>query len=200
MRAHSTHQGRIKYIGLSECTSAELRRAHAVHPVTAVQMEWSLAERGIERSGLVAACRELDVGMVVYSPLARGLLAGALAGAGDVASPCDRRANLPRFAAGNFEANVARASRLRELAARLRATPAQLALAWLLLQGDFVFPIPGSKTADRVEENFAAIELAERLTEADVAVIGALSFEQEGTRYAAAGTPHTWEARERAAL
>jgi aryl-alcohol dehydrogenase-like predicted oxidoreductase len=192
--------GRIRFIGLSECTADELRRAHAVHPVTAVQMEWSLAERGVEApqgggESLIVAAARLGVAVVCYSPLARGLLGGALATAADVAAPVDRRRNLPRFAAGAMEENVARAAALAGLAGRFSATPAQLALAWLLRQGANVFPIPGTKTRERVAENFGAVDLAEALAEADVRAIEGVSFQQAGGRYGAAGASSTWEAR-----
>jgi len=192
--------GRIKYVGLSECTAEELRRAHEVHPVTAVQMEWSLCERGVEApqggvESLVALARRLGVAIVCYSPLARGLLGGGLATAADVAAPVDRRRNLPRFASGAMEENVARAAALHALGERYSATPAQLALAWLLRQGPNVFPIPGTKTRARVAENFGALDLAAALREEDVKDIEALSFSQVGARYGAAGVPFTWEAR-----
>ena len=165
-----------------------------MHPITAVQMEWSLAERGIEAS-LVPTCRELGVAIVAYSPLSRGLLTGSISGVADVAGAHDRRAHLPRFAPGACEANAARAGALKDLGARLHATPAQLSLAWLLRQGEFVFPIPGSKTVGRVAENWGAVAIASRLTEEEVAAIGALSFAAEGNRYPAAGSAHIWEAR-----
>jgi len=206
LRDHFVAPGRVRFIGLSECSAAELLRAHAVHPVTAVQMEWSLAERGVEApqgggggESLVALARRLGVAVVCYSPLARGLLAGALATAADVAAPVDRRRNLPRFAGGAMEANVARAAALRGLGERFSATPAQLALAWLLRQGANVFPIPGTKSRERVAENFGAVDLAAALSSEDVASIEALSFEQVGGRYGAAGAPFTWEARAAAA-
>lgn len=191
-------EGKFNYIGLSECTPDELRRAHSVHPISAVQMEWSLAERGIETSGLLDACVQLGVGVVCYSPLARGFLTGALRDKSGM-DASDLRASgvrYPRFADGAMEANVTKAERLAGIALRRGCTSAQLALAWLLAKGPFVFPIPGSKTASRVEENLGAVKIA--LTPEEVAEIEALDLAAVGDRYAPAMLGHTWERKQKA--
>jgi len=143
-------QGKIRYIGLSECTPSELRRAHAVHPVTAIQMEWSLQSRDIENT-VVPTARELGVAIVAYSPLGRGFLTDIAAL--DSLSETDWRKNLPRFSGENFEENKRRAAKFFEIAKRKGCTPAQLALAWVHSKGDDVFPIPGTKSSKRLEEN-----------------------------------------------
>lgn len=193
--------GEVKYIGLSEVTADELRRAHAVHPITAVQMEWSLAERGVEASGLLQACRELGVGIVAYSPLARGILTAAPPDTGALPA-CDLRKagdRYPRFADGALQANVAKAASLRALAARKGCTPAQLALAWLLAKGRAlgvsVVPIPGSKTPARVAENMGAAAVAAALSDAELAEIEALDVAAVGARYAASMMPWTAQGR-----
>ena len=189
--------GRIKYIGLSECTPDELRRAHAVHPVTAIQMEWSLQERGIE-AAVVPAARALGVAIVAYSPLARGLLTASFVTGGGTASfgPGDFRATrMPRFQGGALEANAAKAAAVAALAARLGCTPAQLSLAWLLRQGPDVFPIPGSKTPARVEENMGALAVAGRLTDADLVAIEALDATAVGPRGGPGAMTLSYEAR-----
>ncbi|OQS04342.1 hypothetical protein THRCLA_03404 [Thraustotheca clavata] len=162
-------EGKIKYIGLSECSSEELRRANAVHPISTIQMEWSLTTRDLENT-IVKTARELGVGIICYSPLGRGLLTGAITKLDDLPEKDWRRA-VPRFSEGNFEKNVAHS--FYELAVKKRVTPAQLALAWLLHRGDDVVPIPGTKSAARVIENSGAahIQLSdEELREIEQAV------------------------------
>ena len=185
-------EGKFKFAGLSECTSSELRRAHAVFPVSAIQMEWSLAERSIE-AAIVPACRELGVGIVAYSPLARGLLTGAYTSRAEL-DKTDRRNMMPRWSdeGGALESNVARFAALGEVAARLGCTRAQVCLAWLCAKG--AFPIPGSKTRARVRENMGALGV--RLGEADVAALDAMDLKASGARYAPAMTTHIFEARE----
>lgn len=149
--------GKVRAIGLSEVSVATLRRAHAVHPVAAVQSEYSLFTREPEYDGILDACRDLGVTFVAYSPLGRGLLTSAPPTEDNLA-PDDFRRRIPRFQGDALEANLQLAGRVRELAAELKATPAQVALAWLL--GDpIVVPIPGSRRADRVEENARAVTL-----------------------------------------
>eukprot|EP01034_Spumella_vulgaris_P027673 gene27673-34427_t len=180
--------GTIRYIGLSECTPSELRRAHAVHPISAIQMEWSLQSRSIEAE-IVPTARELGVGIVAYSPLGRGLLSATITSR-DQLDASDWRLNNPRFAADNFESNVPKAS-FSEIAARKNCTPAQLALAWLHAQGDDVFPIPGTKNVGRLEENANAVFVKltkEEQQEVELAVpVGV------GSRYA--GEHGTFESR-----
>jgi len=149
-------EGKIRYIGLSECTPTELRRAHAVHPITAIQMEWSLQSRDIEEA-VVPAARELGVAIVAYSPLGRGFLAELAAF--DKLDESDWRRTLPRYSGENYEINKKRVERFFELATEKGCTPAQLALAWVHSQGDDVFPIPGTKSSVRIEENARAVSL-----------------------------------------
>lgn len=147
-------EGKIKYVGLSECTGDELRRAHAIHPVTAIQMEWSLQTRDIEES-VVPTARELGVAIVAYSPLGRGFLSNTFTKIEDLPENDWRRA-LPRLSPENLADNVARLDKFKAKAAELGHTPAQLALAWVHAQGPDVFPIPGTRTAARVAENARA--------------------------------------------
>ncbi|MFL6077721.1 MAG: aldo/keto reductase [Mycobacteriales bacterium] len=149
--------GKVAHLGLSEVSPDTLRAASAVHPIAAVQVEYSLFSREPE-TGLLAACRELGVALVAYCPLGRGLLGGAVTGADQLPDGDQRRTN-PRFADGNLERNLALVGTLREIAAELGATPGQLALAWLLSRGDNIVPIPGTKRLRYLEENAAATDL-----------------------------------------
>jgi aryl-alcohol dehydrogenase-like predicted oxidoreductase len=149
-------EGKIRYVGLSECSPSELRRAHAVHPITAIQMEWSLQTRDIEKDILHVA-RELGVAIVPYSPLGRGFLADIAAF--DTLSETDWRKGLPRFSGENYEKNKAAAAKFFELAKKKGCTGAQLALAWVHAQGEDVFPIPGTKSSTRIAENAQAFSL-----------------------------------------
>ena len=146
--------GKVAQIGLSEVNADTLRAANAVHPITALQSEWSLFTRELERE-IVPAARELGVGIVPYSPLGRGELTGSV----DMSAEDDFRRSSPRFREGNRERNLQRVERAREIAEAVGCTPAQLALAWLLHQGDDVAPIPGTRRVRRVEENAAAAEI-----------------------------------------
>jgi aryl-alcohol dehydrogenase-like predicted oxidoreductase len=159
--------GRVRHLGLSEAAAGTLRRAVAVHPIAALQTEWSLWSRDIEDEVLPAA-RELGVGIVPYSPLGRGFLTGRITSPGDLAAGDFRRTN-PRFSGENFQRNLDVVARVRELAEEKGCTAAQLALAWVLSRGDDVVPIPGTKNPDRLEENAGA--LAVTLTTADLARI-----------------------------
>jgi aryl-alcohol dehydrogenase-like predicted oxidoreductase len=138
--AELVSEGKVRHLGLSEVNAGTLRAANAVHPITALQSEWSLFTRVIEEE-IIPTARELGVGIVPYSPLGRGELTGAL----EISDETDFRANLPRFQRDNRERNLERVERLKEIAAELDCTPAQFALAWLLAQGDDVVPIPGTK-------------------------------------------------------
>ena len=149
-------EGKIKYIGLSEVTPQELRRAHAVYPVTAIQMEWSLQTRDIE-DAVVGTARELGVGIVPYSPLGRGFLADMASF--DHLDEKDFRRSMPRYSGDNFEENKKRVAQFYEIARNKGCTPAQLALAWLHSKGEDVFPIPGTKSSARIEENARAFSL-----------------------------------------
>jgi aryl-alcohol dehydrogenase-like predicted oxidoreductase len=154
-------EGKIRHIGLSEVSADTLRAACAVHPITALQSEWSLFTRGIE-ARIVPTARELGVGIVPYSPIGRGFLTGRYASIDDLAED-DFRRYQPRFQGDNLDANVRLVARVREIADEVGCTPAQLALAWLLHQGDDVVPIPGTKRVTYLEENVAAaaIELSD---------------------------------------
>jgi aryl-alcohol dehydrogenase-like predicted oxidoreductase len=149
--------GKVRYLGLSEASAATVRRAHAVHPISALQSEYSLWERAIEAE-ILPTCRALGIGVVPYSPLGRGFLTGALTRAEDLPEG-DFRRNQPRLQGENYDRNMALVARLRGLAARVDASPAQIALAWLLSQGPDVVPIFGTTRAARLRENLAAASL-----------------------------------------
>lgn len=161
--------GKVRYLGISEASAATIRSAHAVHPVTALQSEWSLWTREIEAE-VLPTCRELGIGVVPFSPLGRGFLTGAITSADDLPAD-DMRRRLPRFAEGNLDRNLTIVAALRELATEKGITAGQLALAWVLSRGDNVVPIPGTKRRTYLEENVAAVDIV--LTAADLARIDA---------------------------
>ena len=161
--------GKVRYIGLSEASAATLERAHAVHPITALQSEYSLWSREPE-GGALAACRRLGVGFVPYSPLGRGFLTGAITRPEDFAAD-DYRRSSPRFQGENFARNLALVAKVKAFAAELGCTAGQLALAWVLAQGDDLVPIPGTKRRKYLEENVAALQV--RLTPAQLAALDA---------------------------
>jgi aryl-alcohol dehydrogenase-like predicted oxidoreductase len=161
--------GKVHYLGLSEAAPATLRRAMKLHPITALQTEYSLWSREPEAE-LLRVCRELGIGFVAYSPLGRGFLASKLKKPEDLA-PGDWRLNSPRFQGENFQRNLDLAGRIESLARRKKCTPAQLALAWVLAQGKHIVPIPGTKRRRYLEENVAALQL--ELTPSDLAEISA---------------------------
>lgn len=167
-------QGKVRYLGLSEVSPATLRRAHAVHPITAVQTEFSLWSRDPE-GALLPALHELGVALVAYSPLGRGFLAGRIRALNDLA-PNDWRRDNPRFQGENFTRNLAIAQLVQEIARKRGWTPAQLALAWLLSKSG-VIPIPGTSSLNRLEENAQAVEL--ELVDSDIADI-ARTIPREG--------------------
>ena len=152
--AELVEAGKVRHLGISEASAESIRRAHAVHPVTALQSEWSLWSRDIEDE-IVPTARELGIGLVPYSPLGRGFLSGQIRSIDDLA-PDDFRRHSPRFAGENFERNLELVERVQQLAKDKDCTPGQLALAWLLHQGEDIAPIPGTKRVSRVEENVAA--------------------------------------------
>ena len=156
--ARLVEAGKVRYLGLSEISAATLRRAHAVHPITAVQSEYSLWTRDPERH-VLPACRELGIGFVPFSPLGRAMLTGRL-GDGDALPDSDLRATMPRFRGENFRANLALVRRLEAFAAARDATAAQVALAWLLAKGPGIAPIPGTKHSAWLAENLGGAELA----------------------------------------
>ncbi|HUO81203.1 MAG TPA: aldo/keto reductase [Steroidobacteraceae bacterium] len=157
--AELVRAGKVRHLGLSEVSAATLRRAAAVHPIAALQSEYSLFERAVERE-VLPACRALGVGFVPFAPLGRGFLTGAARRAEDYRPAGDFRGELPRFQGGNFERNQALVRALERLAARRSATPAQLALAWLLAQGPSIVPIPGAARRAHLADNAAAAAVA----------------------------------------
>ncbi|MTD59350.1 aldo/keto reductase [Amycolatopsis pithecellobii] len=177
-------EGKVRYLGISEASAASIRRAHAVHPVTALQSEWSLWTRGIEDE-IVPVCRELGIGIVPFSPLGRGFLTGAVTSVRDLTAD-DMRRTLPRFAEGNLDRNLAIVDALRELAGEKDVTVGQLALAWVQHKGPDVVPIPGTKRRTYLEENVAAATL--ELSTEDIARIESAAPETAvaGERYPAA--------------
>ncbi len=185
--AELVDDGKVRYLGLSEVDAGTLRRACAVHPITAVQSEYSLWTREPEE-GILPACRELGVGFVPFSPLGRGFLTGRLSGTEDLPAS-DFRRSIPRFQPGPLQRNLRLVDRLGALARELSLTPAQLALAWLLAQGPDLVPIPGTKRPEYLEENAAAAEV--RLSRRDLERIeeavpkGAV----EGARYSSPNRP-----------
>lgn len=173
--------GKVRHIGLCEAAPATVRRAHAVHPLAAVQTEYSLFERGIEQDGVLDTLRELGIGLVAYAPLGRGFLSGAVTSPDDFAADDFRRTD-PRFQGGNFDRNLAVVDQVRRLAAEKGVTPSQLALAWTLRQG--AVPIPGTKRRRYLEENVAATAVT--VSDADLARIEAVAPRGvvSGDRYA----------------
>jgi aryl-alcohol dehydrogenase-like predicted oxidoreductase len=155
--ARLVEAGKVRHLGLSEAGPETIRRAHATHPIAALQTEYSLWTRDVE-DHILPLCRELGIGFVAYSPLGRGFLSGTIRGLDDLAET-DRRRDHPRFAADNLARNRALLATLDEVAGAKHATPAQIALAWLLDQGDDVVPIPGTKRRRWLEENVAALDL-----------------------------------------
>ncbi len=149
--------GKVRYLGLSEASAATIRRAHAVHPITALQSEWSLFNREPEET-VLPTLRELGIGFVPFSPLGRGFLTGEITSTDDF-GPDDFRRHNPRFQGDNFTRNLQLVDRVVEMAADKGCTPGQLALAWLLAQGDDVVPIPGTKRRRYLEENVGALEV-----------------------------------------
>lgn len=162
--------GKVRYLGLSEASAETLRRACRVHPIAALQTEYSLWSRDIEAE-ILPACRELGVGLVAYSPLGRGFLSGQIKSVDDLDEDDWRRSN-PRFQGENFVKNLELVGKIEQLAHEKSCTPAQLALAWLLAQGDDIVPIPGTRNARRLEENAAAIDVA--LSADELAAIDAI--------------------------
>jgi aryl-alcohol dehydrogenase-like predicted oxidoreductase len=155
--AELVQAGKIRHLGLSEASAATIRRAHAVHPITALQTEYSLWEREPETK-VFPVLAELGIGFVPYSPLGRGFLTGQIRSVDDFAED-DFRRHSPRFQGDNFTRNLELVDRVRELADRKQCTPGQLALAWLLAQGEHIVPIPGTKKRERLRENLGAVDI-----------------------------------------
>ncbi len=180
--ARLVEQGKVQYLGLSEAAPDTIRRAHAVHPITAVQTEYSLWSRDPESNGVFATVRELGIGFVPYSPLGRGFLTGAIVSPEDFDAD-DYRRHSPRFQGDNFARNLQLVEQIKALAADKGITASQLALAWVLAQGDDLVPIPGTKRVRYLDENLDALDVA--LTPDELAGIDAI-FPPEaaaGTRY-----------------
>jgi aryl-alcohol dehydrogenase-like predicted oxidoreductase len=178
--AELVRAGKIKHIGLSEASAETIRRAHAVHPITALQSEYSLWTRDPEETGTLAACRELGIGFVAYSPLGRGFLAGRFSSPDDL-DDGDFRKNHPRFQGDNLERNRQLAETVKAVAEEKGVTPAQVALAWVLSRGDDVVPIPGTKRRTYLEQNAAASEV--ELSDDDFSRLDAIG-NAAGDRYA----------------
>ncbi|MFB7464242.1 aldo/keto reductase [Streptomyces sp. NPDC056224] len=182
--AELVREGKVRHLGLSEVTGAELREAHAVHPIAALQSEWSLFSRDVERSA-VGAAAELGVAFVPYSPLGRGFLTGSFADASEELSQDDFRRSQPRFIGDNAKANAALLAPVRQIAGAHGASPAQIALAWVqqraLVHGLTVVPIPGTRKAVRVRENVAAAGIT--LSEAELALLEPIAAQVAGDRY-----------------
>lgn len=177
--------GKVRHFGLSECSAATVRRAHAVQPVAAIQSEYSLWTRDPETNGILDICDELGIGFVPFSPLGRGFLTGAM-GRGTTFAPGDMRAKLPRFTPQAMAKNQTLVELLGRTAQEKGATTAQIAIAWLLHQRPWIVPIPGTTKLHRLDENLGAADIV--LSNADLAAIGdaASAIEIEGARYTAA--------------
>ena len=173
-------QGKIKHIGLSEASAETLHKASSVHPITALQSEYSLWTRDVESNGVLDACRDLNIGLVAYSPLGRGFLSGGIKAFDDLAED-DYRRHSPRFQGENFSKNLELVKKVEEIAAAKGITTSQLALAWVLAQGNEVVPIPGTKRRKYLEQNASAVEV--NLTEDELRRI-----EEVFPRDAASGT------------
>jgi len=175
-------EGKVKHFGLSEAGAQTVCRAHAVQPITALQNEYSLWTRGPETNGILQACEELGIGLVAYSPLGKGFLTGAMSKDTKLGET-DFRKILPRFTQKAMEKNQALVDMLKRVAGEKKATPAQIALAWLLAQKSWIVPIPGTTKLFRLEENLGAAEIV--LTADDLAEIGhaAAEIQVEGARY-----------------
>lgn len=175
--------GKVRHLGISEASSETIRKANAVHPITAVQTEWSLWTRDVEENGILETVRELGIGFVAYSPLGRGFLSGEIRSIDDL-DPGDVRRTHPRFQGDNFVKNLELVDRVKQIAEKKGITPSQLALAWVLAQGNDVVPIPGTKKIKYLDENIDALDVV--LTPADLQLIDAAAPKgiTAGDRYA----------------
>ncbi len=174
-------EGKVRFIGLSEFSAEQIRAAHAVHPITALQTEYSLWTRNVEEEGILEACRDLGIAFVAYSPLGRGFLTGAIQSR-EALDASDFRRNNPRFSEEAFAKNASFLALIRDIAARKGATEAQVALAWVLAQGEDVFMIPGTRRIERLKENLGAWRV--QFTAEELADIRSrLPQETAGSRY-----------------
>ncbi len=181
--SHLVTEGKVRYLGLSEVSAASLQKACSIHPITALQTEYSIWVRDIE-SEILAKCRELNVAVVPYSPLGRGFLTGHLQNAEEFGEK-DYRRDIPLFQGENFAANLAVVKLLEEIAARHRCKPAQVALAWLTARGTDIFPIPGTKRRTYLRENLQSLQIS--LADDEQAMINAVSAQVKGARKNDAG-------------
>jgi aryl-alcohol dehydrogenase-like predicted oxidoreductase len=172
--------GKVRYLGLSEASATTIRRAHAVHPITALQSEYSLWSRDLEAE-ILPTLRDLGIGLVAYSPLGRGVLTGRFTSASDFGDG-DFRGSHPRFTDEALRANLAIVEEVKAVASRLGATAGQVALAWVLSRGDDVVPIPGTKRREYLEDNLGALDVT--LSQSDLATLGGLADRVVGDRYA----------------
>jgi aryl-alcohol dehydrogenase-like predicted oxidoreductase len=172
-------EGKVRYLGLSEASAETLTRANAVHPITAVQSEYSLLTRDVEKD-VLSTCRKHGIGLVSFSPLGRGLLGGALRSRNALVGE-DYRSNLPRFASENLDRNLALVEILETIAAARGATPAQIALAWVLQQSHDIVPIPGVKNRKHLHENLGALEI--KLTANELEIVGKFAAAVQGERH-----------------
>jgi aryl-alcohol dehydrogenase-like predicted oxidoreductase len=180
--AELVQEGKVRHLGLSEAGADTIRRAVEVHPISALQSEYSLWERSVEEE-ILPAVREVGIGFVAYSPLGRGFLTGKIRSVDDLQESDARRQRFPRFERENLEANLALVEQVEAVAQRHDATPGQVALAWVLSRGDDVVAIPGTKRVERLEENLGALEL--ELSADDLGELDGLADSVAGTRYAA---------------
>ncbi|KZV87714.1 Aldo/keto reductase [Exidia glandulosa HHB12029] len=178
--AELVKEGKVRHLGLSECSAATLRRAHAVHPIAAVQVEYSPFALEIEENDLLKTCRELGVAIVAYSPVGRGLLTGQIRSRADF-DPTDFRAHLPRFSEENFDKNLALVDKFAELAKKRGVPVGQFTLAWIASQGKDIISIPGTTKVSRLEENFGALKV--EVTKEEDKQIREILTTLEGGRY-----------------
>ena len=183
--AELVQAGKVRHLGLSEAGADTIRRASAVHPISALQSEYSLFSRDVEAE-ILPTVRELGIGFVAYSPLGRGILTGSIRSADDLHESDSRTGRFPRFAAENLDGNVLLAGIVEQLAITKGCTPGQLALAWVLARGEDIVPIPGTKRRTYLEENLAAADV--KLTAEDIAWLDDNVGEPAGDRYADMGT------------
>jgi aryl-alcohol dehydrogenase-like predicted oxidoreductase len=179
--AQLVREGKVRHLGLSEANAETIRRAHAVHPIAAVQSEFSLWSRDVQENGVASTLSELGIALVPYSPLGRGFLSGQVRSPEDLPA-YDFRRTLPRFSPENFHRNLELVARVKAIADAKGVTAAQIALAWVLVQGDMVIPIPGTTRIDRLDENAAAADIA--LSDAEVEALNGLAGTVAGARYA----------------
>lgn len=174
--------GKVRYLGLSEAGAKTIRRAHAIHPITALQSEYSLWTRDHEEDDVIPTVRELGIGFVAYSPLGRGFLTGQIRNTNNLAAD-DWRQNSPRFQGENFQKNLDLVTKIEELAEKRKVKASQLALAWVMAQGDDIVPIPGTKRRKYLEENVAAVEI--KLSKEELTALDAIAPKgaAQGERY-----------------